>query len=240
MKDHIVWTNAHNVRIEVPLASIGMRAIAYLLDSVIRWTFIIVLGYVLIQLLELEPSPWTILILASPYLFYSLFFEMFNDGQSPGKRICHLKVTSPHGRPAGGQSFFMRWVFRLIDFNIITPVVALVAAASSEKRQRIGDMVADTVVVDTKVLRQALYETYTAVPSEYEPIYPAAKNLHRDDIALIKDIMKMEMGIAREAMVLKLYNKLLAAHHIVTTDPPRRVLFSLVQDYNYFQLNAEK
>ena len=151
-----------------------------------------------------------------------------------------IKVTSPTGQSAGPQSFFLRWVFRLIDFNIISPIVALVAAASSKKRQRIGDMVANTVVVNTKVIRQAMLETYTTLPSGYQPIYPEAKNLQREEIAIIKDIMKMEMGPQKDELTQKVYAKIIETYGIHSFDPPKRVLFSLVKDYNYFKLNQEK
>ena len=239
MSDFVVWTNTHNVRIEVPLASIGNRILAYLVDWLIRWAFIIVLAYFVFGLFVIEPSPWFILIIVTPYLFYSLLFEQFNDGQSPGKRICQIKVTSPTGQPVGGQSFFLRWVFRLIDFSIISPVVALIAAASSKQRQRIGDMVANTVVVDTKVLGRALYETYTTLPESYVPLHPEAKNLSRTDISLIKAIMKMEMGPAKDNLIHKVYSKLVETHGILSKDPPKRLLFSLVMDYNYYKINEK-
>jgi uncharacterized RDD family membrane protein YckC len=237
VKDSVIWHNAHNVRIEAPLASVGTRIIAYLLDSVIKGAFILALIFTFNKLFVQVPNMWMIFFLCTPYLFYSLLFELLNDGQTPGKKICQIKVTSQSGAPAGGQSFFLRWIFRMIDFSLITPVVALISAAMTEKRQRIGDLVANTVVVNTKILRRSKYDTYKSLPQTYEPVYSEAKNLSRSDISVIQDIIKMEMGPTRDALVIKMYNKLVETHHLESKDPPRRVLHSLVQDYNYFKLN---
>ena len=66
MRDFVVWTNAHNVRIEVPLASIGMRILAHILDSVIRISFILLIIFVVTKLFDVDPGPWTMIILVSP------------------------------------------------------------------------------------------------------------------------------------------------------------------------------
>ncbi len=239
MKDRIYWTNAHNVHIEVPLASIGMRALAYVLDGLIKGLFIIFIVFLITRIFTNIPAIGFIFILFCPYLFYSFAFEALNDGQTPGKRICNVKVTSMTGNAPGAQAYFLRWIFRLIDFNLVSQLVALLTAALSEKRQRVGDMVANTVVVDTKVVRRAMYDTYTSVPEQYVPVYPEAKNLKREDTALIKEIMNMQLGPHRDALVIKMMNKMEQTYHIRSNETPRRLLFTLVKDYNYFKLKEE-
>jgi len=240
MDNKIAWTNAHNVRIEAQLASIGMRALGYMIDNIIKVLYIVFVFIVLFSLLDMDAYPGMAVsfILLVPFLFYSWAFETLNDGQTPGKAICKIKVTSMTGEPASAQSFFLRWIMRSIDFSIMSGIIALITAAASNRRQRVGDMVANTIVVSTKVVTKAMYQAYTKVPDAYEPLYPEAKKINREDIVLIKEILNKEMGPIRDALVIKMFNKLTEEYKISSNDPPRRVLFTVVKDYNYYQLQS--
>ena len=234
---HISWTNAHNVMVTVPMASIGTRMVAFILDGIIKWAYIAVLIFIVSELFVQDPGPWSVFILVSPYIFYSFLFETLNDGQTPGKRICKIKVTAIDGQQAGSQAFFLRWIFRLIDFSLISPIVALLTAAMTQNRQRLGDLVANTVVVDTRIMHKAKYDAYTDLPQSYRPRYKQAKRILREDIVLIKDLLRMEMGPVRDGLVQKLYDKICSTYQIHTNDPPRRFLFTLVKDYNFYLLH---
>lgn len=234
--EYVTWHTAHNVQLDAPLASIGTRATAYILDSVIKIAFVITMYFIMTNLFVQLPNTWLLFFLFTPYLFYSYLFELWNDGQTPGKRICNIKVTSSTGHAAGSQAFFLRWIFRPIDFDILTPVVALVSASLSDNRQRIGDLVAGTIVVSTRVNIRNIYDTYTRLSETYEPLYPEARNMKRSDIVLIKDLMKMEMGRHRDALAQQLFERICTDYGIKTNDPPKRVLFTLAKDYNYYLL----
>ncbi len=245
MPDSVVWTNAHNVRIEVPLASIGMRIVAYIIDMILISSYLYfvlsTLGKLGIDSTIRQVSDTIVVLLfiviLSPAIFYSLIFELFNDGQSIGKMVCNLKVTSQTGKSPSSESFLLRWIFRLIDLKLIGQFIGLMSALLSSKRQRIGDMVADTVVVNTNVIRRALHETYTKLPERYTPVYEEAKRLNREDISIIKEIFKMELGPARDALIIKMNRKISETYNIQSDAPPKRLLSTLVRDYNYFKLN---
>ena len=71
------------------------------------------------------------------------------NGQSVGKRILKIKVISLDGsQPSIGQ-YFIRWLFRLVDFALTAQVGGLICVAVSKNKQRIGDIVAGTTLIKT-------------------------------------------------------------------------------------------
>ena len=81
-----------NVFIEYPLASVGERIVAYLIDRIILIFYTIAIVAVLAKL---EINLWYVwlIILGFPWLFFSLLFEIFMNGQTPGKLAFKIKVV---------------------------------------------------------------------------------------------------------------------------------------------------
>lgn len=79
---------------------------------------------------------------------YFAFFEWLWSGQTPGKRWLKLRVIREDGRPI---TFFEAAVRNLLrDFDIMPAPfysIGLISVFISSKDQRVGDMVAGTVVV---------------------------------------------------------------------------------------------
>lgn len=73
--------------------------------------------------------------------------ELFMRGQTPGKRMCQIRVVNLAGFSLNAGSVFLRNIFRVADnlpFLWIVPVL-------SSRGQRLGDMVAGTCVVSDVV-----------------------------------------------------------------------------------------
>ena len=89
-------------------------------------------------------TPAVALVLVGWTLFYFFALES-GDGQTLGKRAMRLRVVSTAGRPPTMRQYAFRNLVRLFDL----PVVGLLAMiASGERRQRLGDRAAQTMVVD--------------------------------------------------------------------------------------------
>src|SRR5262249_234632 len=76
--------------------------------------------------------------------FYGGLFETFWNGQTPGKRIMHIRVITVDGRPIRGWQAVLRNVLRTADS---LPFVGIVAATRTKRSQRLGDLFAGTMVV---------------------------------------------------------------------------------------------
>jgi uncharacterized RDD family membrane protein YckC len=79
---------------------------------------------------------------------YHVFFEVRSRGQSPGKRLLGLRVVDGRGLPLTLEQSFVRNVVRILDFAPAFYGVGAVVLGLDPARRRLGDIVADTVVVE--------------------------------------------------------------------------------------------
>lgn len=74
-------------------------------------------------------------------------FEALNQGRSPGKAMLHLQVVREGGLPITAREALVRNLLRVVDFLPMSYFVGFVAIVASPRAQRLGDMVAGTLVV---------------------------------------------------------------------------------------------
>lgn len=74
-------------------------------------------------------------------------FEAWWSGQTPGKRALGIRTVTLDGQPLGWRPALLRNVFRMVDFLPVAYGVGLVAIGVTELNQRMGDVVAGTMVV---------------------------------------------------------------------------------------------
>ena len=87
--------------------------------------------------------------------FYGGVFETFWNGQTPGKRLLHIRVISVDGQPIGGLQAVLRNVLRVLDgqpghnflMGPLTYLLGLLVAMTNDRFQRLGDLAAGTMVV---------------------------------------------------------------------------------------------
>ena len=145
------------VAIEMPLAGIGSRFIAILVDFLI-WGFVfLILGIVaaiIIPALHFfggVSANWAIgifvLIVFLLQWGYFALFEAFGNGRTPGKRVARIRVIHQSGRGINFVEALARNLVRFVDYFPSFYAVGLVAIFLSRRNQRLGDMVAGTLVV---------------------------------------------------------------------------------------------
>lgn len=92
-------------------------------------------------------------------LAYSFVLEALWDGQTVGKRLAGIRVVSETGERLTAGKAFVRNVPVLVSFTWLSYLVALLSMAASDRRQRVFDSLAGTVVVR---------EEYTVAAEETE------------------------------------------------------------------------
>lgn len=142
---------AEGVHIHLRPAGIFPRMLARILDG-----FIWIMAYSLVAwlfnfcglVLGGEASAGINHLLAFGMVwFYDPFFEAGKKSATPGKRALGLKVVRRSGAPVGFASGFLRCLLFWIDFLPLFGGVGTVSILASKNSQRLGDMVADTLVV---------------------------------------------------------------------------------------------
>lgn len=222
-----------NVFIQYPLASVGDRILAYLLDQLIKIIYSLAVGILLFNMGVENEWVW-ILILGFPWLFFSVLFEIFMNGQTPGKRSLNIKVIRLNGTPATLGDYILRWVFALIDFGIFSGAVAVIIIAAGGKGQRLGDLVAGTSVI--KLVEQkeiTAQEVFVAADVEYEPTFSQAIQLTDKDIEIIQRALEVNRDHGNAKPMLAVTEKIKAQLGIQTDLPPVKFLYVLIKDFNH-------
>ena len=151
------------VAIQMPIAGIGSRFIALLVDYLIWIPAILFVGRIFVFLLpgitafnRLSAQWATAVYLFLIFLFnwgYFTLFEAFWNGRTPGKRIARIRVIQRSGRAIGLFESMARNFVRYIDmFPWVVPyAVAVIAVFVTRDHQRLGDLAAGTLVVRDRI-----------------------------------------------------------------------------------------
>jgi uncharacterized RDD family membrane protein YckC len=79
------------------------------------------------------------------WALYYFFALESGDGQTVGKKLMKLRVVRVDGSPVGMREVAVRTVLRVVDNYLVGLIVML---ATGDRRQRIGDLAAGTIIVD--------------------------------------------------------------------------------------------
>lgn len=222
-----------NVRINFQLASVGERISASLLD----WLFFFIV-YILLMLVAAligERGIWIALFMI-PMLFYSLFFEVFMNGQTLGKKIMKIKVSTADGSAPSFSNYLIRWMFRLVDILLTYGICGILCVVLGEKGQRLGDILGKTTVIKTSRKVSIENTILVDVPENYELVFSESRNINEKDLSLFKKVIaqiensddpveKLQFGLrARKNVMEKL--------GIKTEMEPKKFFETLIIDYN--------
>ena len=183
---YIDISTSHNISIRYELANTMLRALAWGIDM-----FFLIIYVILVSVVAFSNTFLFYFLILFVFGFYHLAFEILNNGQSPGKQILKIKVVTLHGRTAKSQDYFLRWIFRTLEITGCFGIIATLYISSTEKNQRIGDMLAQTTVI--KLRNDQLYDLNALVKmgqKQRKIKYPKVNMYNDTDMMLVKDAMK--------------------------------------------------
>jgi len=165
------------VAIEMPLAGIGSRFIALLVDYLIWGAgflalfFLVVLILPSIHAFSKMSAQWAVAIVVFLVFLlnwgYFTLFEAFWNGRTPGKRVARIRVIQRTGRAIGLFESMARNLVRYVDQFPGFYAVGVIAVFSTGQHQRLGDLAAGTLVVRDRETETPLWgesgsRTFTA------------------------------------------------------------------------------
>lgn len=215
MSDSAKVLTTQNVSISYQVANVGERLLARLLDLVFFVIYLLIAYKVMsaftmgIDFRSGEKITMAIsLLIPIPVLTYTLWCEPLFNGRSFGKLIMGLKVVKTDGTPAGIGDFAYRWVMRLFEgegglFTCLSLPVAII----SGKGQRIGDMVAGTMVIKTKQRTSLRHTILQQINPQYRVVFPQVAYLTDRDMNVIRDIMQQSYDTGNYQLLEYLGNK---------------------------------
>ena len=150
--------SATGVAARVVLAGPGARAIAFVLDWLIRsclsLAYLLLAAWAIIGDLDFNVPPesetlWYLAGLVPAtmiYFLYHLVLEALMAGRTPGKRMIGLRVLTPEGLVPSVGALVTRNVFRIIDSLPVAYIVGLLFVMFGRRHLRLGDLAAGTVL----------------------------------------------------------------------------------------------
>lgn len=204
--DQLTIETPEQVAIRFPLAGVGSRFLALLADSVIQFVgygILLVIFVILASNLPKSTAPvgagaekWAMafLIIVAFLLYWGYFtlFEAFWNGQTPGKKLCKLRVIRDSGRQITLFESMTRNFLRIVDDLPGFYAVGVITMWCNRQNKRLGDLAAGTLVVHERAAEAPLWtgavsRTITAhvfaeAPAE-PPISPNPVELPADAVA---------------------------------------------------------
>jgi uncharacterized RDD family membrane protein YckC len=158
-EETLIIETPERVPLHFALASIGNRFLACAFDHALQSVSIILLYFILTLIGNMfniggmaGASKWALaLLIIFGFIIWSSYFIIFEwlwNGQTPGKRWLKLRVIREDGRPITFWEAAVRNLLRIFD---IMPFpfysIGLISVFISTRDQRVGDLVAGSVVV---------------------------------------------------------------------------------------------
>lgn len=246
-----------NIDLEFEIAPFHKRLLAYLID----FTLLIIYLYTMKTLLydgfginRGNNVGLDIITISLPMLLYSLIMEIIMNGQTLGKKLMNIRVISlTGGEPTTGQ-YVLRWITKffewpflfgyiyfsdeiLIVYIIITGLLGigvLIAITLSPKNQRLGDIAAGTVLIDTKSNMSVNDTVFINIEKQdYLVQFPEVMKLSDSDINTIKTIVTQIKKRRNDELGLRVEIKIKQVLQINSDLPTLPFLEKLLEDYNY-------
>jgi uncharacterized RDD family membrane protein YckC len=190
LQREIVIRTPENIELRYALTGAGSRAAAYFIDLMVMFFAAQIGGQVLatgaavvLRAFSADSHVWAAalasLLVFALYNGYFIFFEWLFNGQTPGKRVVHIRVIKQGGYALRFFDTLLRNLLRTIDFIPVFYGVGLVSLLFTRNSQRLGDLVAGTVVV-----RQQEVQTQSLLP-ELPPSATPPASLQATQLASI-------------------------------------------------------
>lgn len=126
---------------------IAIRFVSLFVDTIIIGAIIGIIGTILgYGMMQRVMVPWWLGLL--DFLIFISYFTLLEGsrGQTVGKMITKIKVVGEDGKPIDMNQALIRNLLRIID-GLFAYLVGAILIWRSDKKQRLGDSLAKTVVI---------------------------------------------------------------------------------------------
>jgi uncharacterized RDD family membrane protein YckC len=199
---HIDITTTQNVTIKYELAGLKNRFIAYLIDMIILYFSIVIITALIATAFPGDYFLYYFYLFVLPVLFfYVLVSEILMDGQTLGKKAIKIKVVRLDGKVPSTMDYVTRWAFRIVDILFSIGGIASILISSTDKAQRLGDIVSNTTVIKMKSSNSIAFEYINKLSQtiNHEPEYSGARQFTETEMLLVKSVIDRYKEFGNEA-----------------------------------------
>ena len=235
---NLAINTTQNVNLDYKLVSVGERILAFLIDLLIFSVYLYIVE-VISDLMGLAISDnWTVFglqqLLLLPVMFYSLYMHILFNGRTVGKMVLKIRVVKIDGGPVHWSNYLTLWMLRIVDIWIFSGSVGLLSILFSERRQRVGDFAAGTVVISTKNKVKISHTVLEELTETYEPKYTNVIKLTDKDVRLIKETYLIATSSADYKTLNVLRKKIESILEINSEFYDKQFIETVLKDYNYY------
>jgi uncharacterized RDD family membrane protein YckC len=221
-EETLIIETPERVPLHFALASIGNRFLACAFDHALQTLFIGLL-YLVFTLMGnmldfggMKDAPkWALaLLILTGFVIWSSYFIIFEwrlNGQTPGKRWLKLRVIREDGRPITFWEAAVRNLLRIFD---IMPFpfysIGLISVFVSLRDQRVGDLVAGTVVVREREAQAPTFDQVfnapvsdTALRRSFNPVQFTAEisSITEREIEVVEIFLRRRFDLPDQARI---------------------------------------
>jgi uncharacterized RDD family membrane protein YckC len=241
-----------NIEVYFPISPFHRRMFAWCIDILLM----VLYGYLCAKLAAFLPqknlagSEWLRVLAGLPVLLYYPVLEILTDGQTVGKKLLGIRVITLEGGQATISQYILRWVFRTVDFPLwifaaiftgalpwycsILTFSGIGCVIMSNKSQRIGDIIAGTIVIFTRPGASWQDTVFTEVEAGYEPRYPQVMRMSDKDLNSLKSIIESVKKTSNHEVAFHTAERIKSGLSMQTDQEPLDFLETLLKDYNYY------
>lgn len=248
---------AFNIDLEFEIAEFHKRLLAYIIDYLLLIIYLWAMKTLLYDGFNINVESnagLDILVISLPMFLYSLLTELWMNGQTIGKKIMGIRVISlDGGEPTLGQ-YILRWITKFYEWPFLFGYIAfsrweiiayifstgffgiavVIIIAVTAKNQRLGDLAAGTVVVNTKTTLTIDDTIFMDVnKTDYKVSFADVMRLSDRDINTIKSVLTQAKKSGNYDMCNRVAMKVRDVLKVQTDMHPDQFLEKLLEDYNY-------
>lgn len=233
--DNFQIETAQNITITQNVANIGERILAYLVDLLLMFAYLILAFFVVGGMGVSAGEEWVaMLLIGLPLFLYFLLWELLWNGRSPGKAALELRVVKLDGTRPTLSNFLVRWLLRIVDITLTSGSVAVVTILLNGKGQRLGDLAAGTTVISERervgLDQTQLYE----VPQNYTPVYPQVSVLTDKDVQDIRKLYQDARANSNYRVISSLAKKVSELLGVVPPTNATTFIETVLKDHSYY------
>lgn len=229
------FVTSQHVSLHQRAASMPLRLLAWVVDG-----FLIAFAYIMVFsfFMFMNNSSLAIFFLvigAIAMLLYPLLMERFCHGQTLGKMLMGIQVTSLDGSRPSLSQLLLRWLLLIVDGPMLGSI-GMLSIIFSKNSQRLGDLAAGTTVIQKNGYAQLhirLDDFQYDMPG-YVPSYPAAANLSWRQTELVSRVLFSPKTPQRWNNLAALSTKVQQTLQITAHQPPEPFLHTILNDYRYY------